>query len=45
MAGETKKQLCMICAKPSEKSICANCADRVRGEALEKKKKVEKPEK
>jgi predicted amidophosphoribosyltransferase len=45
MAGETKKQVCMLCGKPSEKSICANCADRVRGEALHKKKKQEKPEK
>ena len=45
MAGETKQRLCMICAKPSEKSICDTCSDRVRGEALDKKKKIEKPEK
>lgn len=45
MAEEMKKQVCLLCGKPSEKSICANCADRVRGEALDKKKKQEKPEK
>ena len=37
-----KKPVCMICGKPSEKSICDTCADKLRGEALEKKKKDEK---
>lgn len=37
-----KKQMCMICAKPSTKSICDACAERLRGEALDKKKKEEK---
>jgi len=45
MGEATKKQVCMLCGKPSEKSICANCADRLRGEALNKKKKEEKPKK
>lgn len=38
----TKKPLCSICAKPSEKTICDACADRIRGEALAKKKHEEK---
>lgn len=37
-----KKQLCMLCGKPSAKTICAACSDKVRGEALNKKKKEEK---
>jgi hypothetical protein len=40
--GKAKKETCLICAKPSGKSICDACADRLRGEALEKKKKEEK---
>ncbi len=37
-----KKGVCLICGKPSAKSICPACADKLRGEALEKKKKDEK---
>ncbi len=40
--GPSKKQVCMICGKPSLKTICDACADKLRGEALEKKKKEEK---
>ncbi len=40
--GQTKKQVCLICGKPSIKTICDACADKVRGEALNKKKKDEK---
>ena len=40
--GQSKRQLCMICAKPSEKTICDACSEKVRGEALHKKKKEEK---
>lgn len=40
--GQPKKQLCMICAKPSEKTICDACSEKLRGEALNKKKKEEK---
>ena len=41
--AETKKpSKCMLCAKPSEKSICAACSDNVRSEALDRKKKQEK---
>ncbi|HXN25444.1 MAG TPA: hypothetical protein VOA41_22150 [Candidatus Dormibacteraeota bacterium] len=37
-----KKQICMICAKPSSKTICDACAERLRSEALDKKNKNEK---
>lgn len=41
MATPTK-QICLICAKPSTKTICDACAERLRGEALDQKKKNEK---
>lgn len=34
--------VCSICGEPSDLTICHKCEDRVRGEALEQKKKVEK---
>lgn len=37
-----KKQVCMLCAKPSLATICENCASNVRGEVLNKKKKEQK---
>ena len=37
-----KRQVCMICGKPSAKTICEACAEKVRGEALGKKKKEDK---
>jgi hypothetical protein len=40
--AKTKQQVCLICGKPSAKTICDACSDRLRGEALEKKKKEEK---
>ena len=39
---EKKHAVCMLCAKPSSKAICDVCADHLRGEALDKKKKEEK---
>ena len=42
---QPKKQRCMICAKPSDKTICEACSDQVLSEALHKKKKEEKPKK
>ena len=44
MAGTmaTKKPVCMLCGKPSGKSICDACAQRVQGEHLDKKVKREK---
>jgi hypothetical protein len=38
----TKKRVCMMCAKPSSKTICDPCAEQLRGEALDKKKEKEK---
>jgi len=32
----------MVCGKPSTKTICDACADKLRGEALNRKKKEEK---
>ena len=37
-----KKKRCMICAKPSENSICDSCKANVQGEAVEKKQRMEK---
>ena len=34
-----KKNLCMLCAKPSPKSICDLCAGKVHGEITHKRKK------
>lgn len=34
-----KKSVCMLCGKPSPKSICDQCASRVQGEVMNKKKK------
>ena len=32
----------MLCGKPSTKVICQACSEKLRGEALDKKKKQEK---
>jgi hypothetical protein len=37
-----KKKVCMICGKPSEVSICDACKAQIQGEAIDKKKKMEK---
>ncbi len=37
-----KKHICSVCAKPSETVICHACEDKLRAEALEKKRDVEK---
>lgn len=37
-----QKQVCMLCGKPSVKSICDACAQRVQGEHLDKKGKAER---
>ncbi len=41
--ADKKIPVCMLCGKPSDKTICDACANRLRGEALEKKKKEENP--
>ena len=40
---EHAKQVCNLCGKPSPDTICDACADRVRAEALDRKKHEEKP--
>lgn len=40
--GTKRKAVCMLCGKPSVKSICNPCAQRVQGEHLDKKVKHEK---
>jgi hypothetical protein len=39
---EKKKAVCMLCGKPSIKSICDACAQRVQGEHLDKKHRQER---
>lgn len=40
MSEKTKR--CMVCAKPSEQTICETCKANIQGESLDKKMKVEK---
>jgi len=37
---EEKKKLCMVCAKPSEETICESCKAKIQGEAADKKQKI-----
>ncbi|HXE75956.1 MAG TPA: hypothetical protein VNN18_10025 [Candidatus Xenobia bacterium] len=41
--AEKKKPVCMLCGKPSGKSICDACAQRVQGEHTDRKIKERKP--
>ncbi len=34
---------CLVCAKPSDDLICSACRERIRGEAIERKQKEERP--
>lgn len=40
--AEKKNPVCMLCGRPSLKSICDACAQRVQGEQLGKKTKEQK---
>jgi len=42
MGEEKKEHVCTICGKRSATTICHACEEKIRGEALEKKKEVEK---
>ena len=33
---------CLLCGKPSTQTICVTCEIRIQGEAIEKKREVEK---
>lgn len=39
---EGRRRLCIICRKPSDEMICGACADKVRADAVEKKRWEEK---
>jgi nucleotide-binding universal stress UspA family protein len=39
-----RKRVCNICGKPSGNSICPTCADKIRAEALARKKREDKGE-
>jgi len=41
-APNKRKAVCMLCGKPSGKSICDACAQRVQSEHLDKKIKRDK---
>lgn len=40
--AEKKHAICQLCGKASPSIICEACAERLRGAALEKKRKEEK---
>lgn len=40
--SDKAKSRCMLCGKPSPKSICDACAQRVQGEQYHRKQKEEK---
>jgi predicted amidophosphoribosyltransferase len=37
-----RKPVCMLCGKPSPKSICDSCAQRVQGEQTHRKQKEQR---
>lgn len=39
--SERKRHSCSVCGKPSDSAICDNCAERIRMEALWRKKREE----
>lgn len=39
---DEKKHVCSVCGRPSDTVICHACEERIRGEALEKKKEIDK---
>jgi len=40
--GQPKLEPCVVCGEPSPATICPNCEARIRGEAVDKKREVEK---
>jgi nucleotide-binding universal stress UspA family protein len=39
---ESRRQACLVCARPSDDQICEPCRARIRGEALERKREQER---
>ena len=44
MEPKQRKRVCNVCGKPSGSSICPTCADKVRAEAVARKKREDKGE-
>ena len=44
MQTKRRKQVCSVCGKPSGNSICPTCADKIRAEAVARKKREDKGE-
>lgn len=44
VARAKQRRFCNVCGKPSGSTICAKCADRIRAEALARKKREDKGE-
>ncbi|MFQ5329765.1 MAG: hypothetical protein ACE5D4_07240 [Thermodesulfobacteriota bacterium] len=42
MGEENKEHVCTVCGKKGDATICHACEEKIRGEALEKKKDLEK---
>jgi K+-sensing histidine kinase KdpD len=42
--SKRRKRVCNLCGKPSEDNICPRCADRIRAEAVARKKREDKGE-
>ena len=40
--SQPKERPCIICAKPSDHTICPACEARIQGEAIDKKTVIEK---
>jgi hypothetical protein len=39
-----QKRICIVCGKPSGSNICRACADKIRAEAVARKKREDKGE-
>ncbi len=44
MEPRSRKRVCNLCGKPSEDNICPTCADKIRAEAVARKKREDKGE-
>ena len=40
--SKEKKKVCMLCGRPSDDIICDACKADIQGEALEKKRRIDK---
>lgn len=42
-ATRVRRSRCLVCAKPSVETICDSCRAHIQGEAIERKRREEKP--